>query len=388
MGSPVDELCLVCHERDDGKVKWLKCLKCKLGGHSTCTRMTGLKSNASEVNWVCDPCALVINSEVHLREEINVMKSDIIEIKNMLKDIRLPENLQNSVMAALPALTDGVTLAVEEAVSAQSGQVEKDGMNWAEVVSRSRKRKRTQKNKNLLIIKAKGSKKAVDMKKEVEELLSDVQIMDSKFTNKGNIVINLESEEKRNAAQNKLHEVGNLIVSNGKRWDPKIMVCNVARNEDKESLIEEIIVRNNLESIDGVMNKMKIVSERPAVGGTVHYVLKCDPEVRARIHGMNDKLKLKWGVHQVYDRYFPLLCYHCLKFGHKSDSCQCKVKGHAPHCYKCAGQHEGRSCQSDVRKCFNCAASKRQSEHSVSSLSCPIFTSEVNRIRLNTNHGF
>ncbi|KAK3887288.1 hypothetical protein Pcinc_008552 [Petrolisthes cinctipes] len=224
MGSPVDELFLVCHERDDGKVKWLKCLKCKLGGHSTCTRMTGLKSNALEVNWVCDPCALVIKSEVHLREEINVMKSDIIEIKNMLKDIRLPENLQNSVMAALPALTDRVTLAVEEAVSAQSGQVEKDGMNWAEVVSRSRKRKRTQKNKNLLIIKAKGSEKAVDMKKEVEELLSDVQIMDSKFTNKGNIVINLESEEKRNAAQNKLHEVGNLIVSNGKRWDPKIMV--------------------------------------------------------------------------------------------------------------------------------------------------------------------
>ncbi|KAK3892849.1 hypothetical protein Pcinc_003320 [Petrolisthes cinctipes] len=242
MGSPVDELCLVCHERDDGKVKWLKCLKCKLGGHSTCMRMTGLKSNASEVNWVCDPCALVIKSEVHLREEINVM-------------------------------TDGVTLAVEEAVSAQSGQVEKDGMNWAEVVSRCRKRKRTQKNKNILIIKAKGSKKAVDMKKEVEELLSDVQIMDSKFTNKGNIVINLESEEKRNAAQNKLHEVGNLIASNGKRWDPKIM-------------------------------------------------------------------------------------------------------------------HEGRSCQSDVRKCFNCAASKCQSEHSVSSLSCPIFTSEVNRIRLNTNHGF
>ncbi|KAK3895359.1 hypothetical protein Pcinc_000920 [Petrolisthes cinctipes] len=224
MGSPVDELCLVCHERDDGKVKWLKCLKCKLGGHSTCTRMTGLKSNASEVNWVCDPCALVIKSEVHLREEINVMKSDIIEIKNMLKDIRLPENLQNSVMAALPALTDRVILAVEEAVSAQSGQVEKDGMNWADLVSRSRKRKRTQKNKNLLIIKAKGSEKAVDMKKEVEELLSDVQIMDSKFTNKGNIVINLESEEKRNAAQNKLHEVGNLIVSNGKRWDPKIMV--------------------------------------------------------------------------------------------------------------------------------------------------------------------
>ncbi|KAK3862619.1 hypothetical protein Pcinc_031534 [Petrolisthes cinctipes] len=242
--------------------------------------MTGLKSNASEVNWVCDPCALVIKSEVHIREEINVMKSDIIEIKNMLKDIRLPENLQNSVMAALPALTDGVTLAVEEAVSAQSGQVEKDGMNWAEVVSRSRKRKRTQKNKNLLIIKAKGSEKAVDMKKEVEELLSDVQIMDSKFTNKGNIVINLESEEMRNAAQNKLHEVGNLIVSNGKRWDPKIMVCNVARNEDKESLIEEIIVRNNLESIDGVINKIKIVSERPAAGGTVYYVLKCDPEVQ------------------------------------------------------------------------------------------------------------
>lgn len=61
-------------------------------------------------------------------------------------------------MAALPTLTDGVALAVEEAISAQSERElddEKDS-SWTTVVSRGRKRSVQQKSKNLLISKRKA----------------------------------------------------------------------------------------------------------------------------------------------------------------------------------------------------------------------------------------
>lgn len=318
------------------------------------------------------------------------LKMEMTKLQQRMNEMQ-EANLRASVEAALPALAAGVTSAVEEAVSAQTGRENDDdgaGARWAEVVSRGRKRKEGQKNKNLLILKAGGNEKAVDKKKKVEEALSDVQILDSRFTSKGNIVMNFESEEGRAEAQNKLHGVDNLNVSCGRRLNPKIMICNVAQVEDGDSIIDTVIERNDLSVIDGVKDKMSVIFHKPAAGGTVHYVLKCDPEVRAFIHRKNDKLKLKWGVYQVRDRYHALMCYHCLKFGHKMGNCQAKANGLAPHCYKCAGKHEGRTCRSDVRKCLNCNMAKRRDDHGVSSLTCPIFAAEINRIRLSTDHGF
>lgn len=383
------EQCLVCHGKNDGKVKWLLCLKCRKGGHTTCTRMAGVKANASDINWVCDPCALEIKNEAQIRTEVNVMKSEIVEIKNMLKAINLPQNVHASVMAALPALTDGVASAVEGAVSSQSERELNDdtGSSWATLVSRGRKRGVQENSKNLLILKANGTDTAADLKSEVENALSGIQISDSKFTTKGNIVMNFESKERRNEAQHKLQAVKNATVFSAKQMDPKIMICNVAEQENEGSIVNLLIERNNLEVIDDIEDKLKIVLKKPAAGGTVHYIIKCTPEVRAHVRKMGDKVKLKWGVYRVLDRYHPFMCYHCLKFGHKSENCQSKAKGQGPHCYKCAGNHEGRTCLSEVRKCFNCAEVKRQDNHSVSGLSCPIFAAEVNRIRLSTDHG-
>lgn len=422
----IDQKCGKCLSQMGTAV--VKCDNCSSLFHVKCTRMPlhiAVKYFTSRVTYTCEVCvknktegyeevAKLLNelgvdvSEAQGQEgdyvsiggfpsskdydliadlvvSIKDLKMGMINLEQKMKEVQ-GENLQ----AALPVLAAGVASAVEEAVSAQAGREndeDDDGARWAEVVSRGRKRKEGQR-KNLLILKAGGNEKAVDKKNEVEEVLSNVQVLDSKFTTKGNIVMNFESEESRNEAKTKLVSVDNLNVSCGRRLNPKIMICNVALVEDKDSIIDVVIERNDLGVIDRVKEKMSVIFCKPAAGSTVHYVLKCDPEVRAIIRRKNDKLRLKWGVYQVRDRYHTLMCYHCLKFGHKMGNCQAKANGQAPRCYRCAGEHEGRTCSSDVRKCLNCNVAKRQDDHGVSSLTCPIFAAEIDRIRLSTDHGF
>lgn len=72
------------------------------------------------------------------------------------------------------------------------------------------------------------------------------------------------------------------------------MVCNVNKIEEKDTLIDTLIHRNDfLAAVDGVRDKMRIAFEKPAAGDTMHYIIRCDPEVRVVIHQHHDKLRLK-----------------------------------------------------------------------------------------------
>lgn len=260
---------------------------------------------------------------------------------------------------------------------------------WSEVVSRGKKKKNKNNNKNLLVVKASDNGSATDKKNQVREALSDVQIQDSKFTAGGNIIMNFETETVRDKASEKLKHVENVNVTQVKRLLPKIMICNVHKEEDKSKIVDLLIEWNEyLQTIDNIKDKISIVFSKPAAGETVHYIMKCNPEVRAIIHYHHDKLKLQWGVYDVRDRYHALMCYYCLKYGHKKDKCSAMTMGDNPVCYKCAGNHEGYNCHETIRKCINCVKAKRQNDHSVSSTYCPFFAAELQRIRNNTDHGF
>lgn len=134
------------------------------------------------------------------------------------------------------------------------------------------------------------------MKSEVKNALSDIQISDLRFITKGNIVMNFDSEERRNVAQHKLQAVNKITVYSAKRIDLKIMICNVAKQEKEKSIVNLLIERNNVEFIDNFEDKLKITLKKPAAVGTVHYIHKCNPEVCPHIPKMGDKVKLRWGV--------------------------------------------------------------------------------------------
>ena len=223
---------------------------------------------------------------------------------------------------------------------------------WAEVVKRNRKVAK----KNLLVVKPSDENKTVkDIKNEVSQALSEVQIADSRFTNKGNIVMNFENEAMRDEAAVKLENVQQVKAELVKKLNPKIMICNVFKEETEDRIIQTVIRRNEyLRDIQGVENKMELIFCKPAAGGTKHFILRCQPEVREVIHKNYDKVLLDWGSYIVRDRYHAPICFHCQRYGHQANKCTSKMNGDHPCCFKCAGQHKSVDCTETEKKCINC----------------------------------
>ena len=142
-----------------------------------------------------------------------------------------------------------------------------------------------------------------------------------------------------------------------------------------------------VQNVVDVENKITLVKSKPAAGGTVHYILKCDPQVRGLLHGNKDKVMLQWGVYKLRDRYHAVICYHCQRYGHVIANC--KHREESAHCYKCAALHSSKDCNSDVKKCINCMRQKKESnDHSAYDSCCPILRNELIKIRDSTDHGF
>lgn len=56
---------------------------------------------------------------------------------------------------------------------------------------------------------------------------------------------------------------------------------NVYKEEEKDALIDTLSERNAfLESIDDAKNEMKLLYDNLATGGTIHYIIKRDPQIR------------------------------------------------------------------------------------------------------------
>ena len=142
-----------------------------------------------------------------------------------------------------------------------------------------------------------------------------------------------------------------------------------------------IIERNKYLNGPEIQNKIEVIFSKPAVGGTVHHILRCNPMVRELIHQNNERIKLEWGVYQVCDRYHAIICYHCQRYGHTEVNCTAKKNGADPCCFKCAGNHQSKDCNSMEKKCINCITYKKQAvDHSANDHCCAVLKSEIDRI--------
>ena len=204
------------------------------------------------------------------------------------------------------------------------------------------------------------------------------------------IVMNFANESLRNEAAQKLENVEKLTTKSVQKIKPKIMLCNVHKEETKEGIIDTIIARNDyLQAVPDIKSKIENIFCKPAAGGTVHYIMKCDPMIRQLLHQHQDRIKLEWGVYQVRDRYHALICYHCQRYGHTEANCNAKKNGEHPVCFKCAGNHKSKDCTSTEKKCINCVRFKKQNtDHSANNSCCIVLESEIDRIRNITDHGY
>lgn len=177
----------------------------------------------------------------------------------------------------------------------------------------------SQREKNLLVVKSTDKDNNVaSSKAELTKVLKDVPIVDTKFTSGDNAVMNFACEPERQMAAHRISNgLENLEMNFTKKLHPTTMICNVSKEESKEDIVEYLVAKNGyLQSVDNVNDKVKLVFDKPANGNTVHYILKCTPDVRGMIHKHGDAVCLKWARYTVRDRYHVFNCYYCQRYGH------------------------------------------------------------------------
>ncbi len=388
MSDPHPRACYKCHKDDITRLdssKWIFCSVCRAGAHAKCVSLSGIKaSDLAEISWACINCIA----------ELKVLKN--INIENLIAEGFSKVNKEmdtkfEALKLELAGVSGGVSCVVDaitaDATTAAQPSADSD-MPWSKVVSKGKKRKE---KKNILILKSTNDEiKATDKKEEVARALTDIQINDSRFTAKGNMVLNFENETMMKNAAEKIEKVDNMTTKTVKKLKPKVMICNVHEEESESEIIKTIISRNEyLQTIDNVENKIDLVFTKQAAGKTTHYILKCEPAVREMFHRNNDRVKLKWGVYALRDRYHALACFYCQRHGHTEAECNDRTLKGEPHCSKCAGKHKSNECPGGENKCINCMRrEKTDVNHRATDHCCPILTSVLCRIRDLTDHGF
>lgn len=393
--------CGHCREvNDSSKSNVVTCIICKKGFHTSCVYLGGIKSaNLPRVNWLCSYCAeTVVEESTKKTDKLEELKAELRQLKELV--LNGFAEMRGEVNSAVKKSSGDVSVCVEETVrevvtsavtnareTMVTGESSAEVSEWNEVVKRGKKKR----GKNLLIVKANNNEKAADKKSDIATALVGLPINDSRFTMGGNIIMNFNDESTRNEAAEKLKTIDNIHVTNVKKIMPKIMLCNVSKEEDKADLLNNLVERNEcLKNIEGVKDKMKLLFDKPAAGGTVHYIIRCEPAVRASIHRHGDVLKVEWGRYHVRDRYQTLICFHCQRFGHVKAKCNDRIMGNRPSCPRCAGEHEMKECKADFKKCINCVRANKNGEagHTVNEYCCPLVASELVKVKENTDHGY
>ena len=367
---------VVCYECNEVVLTdCIGCCSCSKWAHKKCAHLGSLpKKDVEKVNWVCTPCLDLL--KFYLKEGQSICK----KIDNYRKEVNEKlEDVNSKVDSVQETLSKVEKLAEKSSPVPPSPPSSSSPVTYANVAK-----------KHLLVVKSTDStQKATEKKHEICDALVGVQIADTRFNQSGNVILNFETEQLRNAAVDKVDELDNLSATklNSRKLFPRIMICNVSTEENRDDLVKTIISRNDyLQSVDGIMDKIKLVFTKDAAGATKHYILKCHPEVRGLIYRKGDEIKLEWGVYKVRARYFATMCYHCLKYGHVKD--KCPTKNENPCCKKCAGNHSG-TCQLNIKKCINCQRAGRGcANHFAGEMCCPVLNAEMAKIRDMTDHGY
>ncbi len=106
-----------------------------------------------------------------------------------------------------------------------------------------KKRKNTK--KNLLIVTGTEETPVAEVKSELSNALSGIEISDTRFTYKGKIVIHFADETLRDEAAQKITHVEKLSARPVKKFMPKVTLCNVRKEECEESVKDTTIAKND-----------------------------------------------------------------------------------------------------------------------------------------------
>ena len=406
---PPDLSCPVCNRKDPD----VECEVCRVWYHQKCVLPHSLKPPQIEkIHWHCDECSKAgLVRMKQYNEAVKKLNEDISECRKREKELdaemtrcaEIRAELEQKICAASTAITSLSTdlpriesrLKYFEDIIIDTKKeivekVEEVGIQTSQSYADTLKKRVRPMEKNLVIVESTDDTSINVKKNAVASALRGIQVNDTRFSDK-KIIMNFASEREMNDAMSKLNDIHDVRTKNVRRkLSPKIMICNVYKDEVKDDLIRNLIDRNEyLQAIEDVEHKISLLFEKPAAGNTLHYVLKCDPSVRKLIHDNHDRIKLVWSVYEVRDRYWVTTCHYCQRHGHIEKNCSAKTKNEGPFCKYCSGRHKTDQCNESTRKCINCVRYKNtDTDHAVGDRCCQVLIKETMNIKEITDHGY
>lgn len=198
----------------------------------------------------------------------------------------------------------------------------------------------------------------------------------------GKLIILAKDKEQQGKIRESLVKNKNLEVRERKAADPMLVVSGVERGMTDEDFAGKIL-RGTEELAHLKTEDIRIVKRVTCRNAWKENIV-------LRLDLPTFKLMVKKGKVEIdCQRYFVeeylglAMCYRCCRFGHVTTYCKEKTT-----CHSCAGEHDGRDCNKEVKKCVNCwRVFGKFGDHSARNPDCPAMMRilEKSRSRINYN---
>ena len=166
---------------------------------------------------------------------------------------------------------------------------------------------------------------------------------------------------------------------------PTVTIKDIETNISKDDLLEAVQKQNRDNGLPEVTAEnfqiifIKLVkSTNERFPDTYHAVVRVSDEIRNTFKVLGDRVYINLQSCRVVNRLFVRRCNKCQEFKHFHKECK------AAHstCGKCGEQHDTRACESDTRKCINCARhGHSQLSHETSWSRCPSYLREQEKLQ-------
>ena len=233
---------------------------------------------------------------------------------------------------------------------------------------------------------------------KIEEVIvkQKIDIVNSFKNHSGKTVIICKSSEQRNGLKSKISSViPTLLIKAVGNLNKSMVVAGFNRNYTEGNIVDTLVDHNGFISSFlalksstsddhiAVIN-VKPLKKEPSLS---QVYLKVSSELRKLIVEHGDKLRVGMKRCPVYERHFVKRCFGCQQYGHFHAQCPTK---NIFCCSNCAGDHETQHCKAPAAnfKCVNCMRAGRSENinHPASSLECPVFIQEVNKVKDNSKN--
>lgn len=250
------------------------------------------------------------------------------------------------------------------------------------------------KPENIIIIKPKIQQESEETKSKVIEKVNikSIPVGISKLAkgNKGSVIIGCESgkeiKELKETVDASIGKEFNVIIPKQKK--PKIKIIGVDPEDTEmtdELILNSIRVQNKLPG-EGEKCHLKILKRNSGErrqeeterrnSGTL--IIETDVETHKELQNRGI-INLGWRKCRVYDFVSVLRCFKCWGFNHLAKYCKKEEV-----CQFCAGNHNGKDCNSTSKCCVNCMNKSKkynntsiQVNHDALDKACPTYVKRM-----------